>query len=88
MYCIMSTIIHSFRKINCNHMRKIDGYVYKGLDGKVYAIYPVSEEHFEGKKSVDYIIAEAKFMQRVGTLTEAEDDLLIFIELQGNNEKE
>ena len=69
-------------------MRKIEGSVYKGHDGKVYAIYPVSEEHFEGKKSVDYIIAEVKFMQRVGTLKEAEDDLLVFIELQGKNEKE
>lgn len=84
----MSSLIHSFRKIKCNHMRKIDGSVYKGHDGKVYAIYPVSEEHFERKESVDYIIAEAKFMQRVGTLKEAEDDLIVFIELQGNNEKE
>lgn len=69
-------------------MRKIDGSVYKGNDGKVYVIYPVSEEHFEKKEGIDYIIAEAKFMQRVGTLKEAEDDLLVYIELQGNIENE
>ena len=69
-------------------MRKIDGSVYQGHDGKVYVIYPVSEEHFERKEGVDYIIAQVKFMQRVGTLKEAEDDLLVFIELQGNNEQE
>jgi hypothetical protein len=67
-------------------MRKIEGSVYQGNDGKVYLIYPVTEEHFKKREGEDYIIAEAKFMQRVGTLKEAEDDLRVFIELQGNIE--
>lgn len=65
-------------------MKKIEGSVYRGHNDKVYLIYPVSKGFFDSDEGVDYIVAEANFMQRAGTLKEAEDDLLVFIELKGN----
>jgi len=65
-------------------MKKIEGSIYQGHNDKVYLIYPVSKGFYDRDEGIDYIVAEANFMQRAGNLKEAEDELLVFIELQGN----
>jgi predicted RNase H-like HicB family nuclease len=65
-------------------MKKIEGSIYKGHDEKVYVIYPDSKGFLDRDDGLDYIVAETNFMQRAKTLKEAEDELLVFIELKGN----
>jgi hypothetical protein len=67
-------------------MKKIEGSVYKGHNNKVYVIYPVPKEYDENNEGVDYIVAETKFMLRAGRQRDAEDELLVHIEL-GDTEK-
>lgn len=62
-------------------MKKMDGFIYKGQSDKVYVIYPESNELIDLDEDLHYIIAEANIIKRVKTLKEAEEELLVFIEL-------
>jgi hypothetical protein len=62
-------------------MKRLDGFIYKGHNDKVYVIYPESNELIDAHEDLHYIIAEANIIKRVRTRREAEDELHVFIEL-------
>jgi hypothetical protein len=64
-------------------LKEIEGSIYLGHDDKVYVINPVPTIWFENDENVEYIVSDTNIIRRAGTLKEAEDELLVLIELGG-----